>query len=423
MVGIFAYYLKKITESKMIAFIAITAMISTNPLIIFSFVANKPDGVMHGLASVAIGIYMIIVFYGLTPRRAVGFAAAAMMAFSSKEIVGPMLILPFIGLVYSSWQYAKRISAVKNFIKSIVLLVSTAVFSYAIINVIYAPETWWQRMKFWLVGPGTDPNVWASPHQNITGYLMSVGMGLLSNFGPGAVVLAVLSVLVLLIYRPRYWLFTVFPLCSFLCFGILAIRYAPDYFMPLATISTAPILAVVLSAFRDRKKNSLLYLFIVLCLIINVWYANISWFGVFSNSDLLIENHVKKYVSMDKRIAVGGFYPRVAGKSRLEALGYHIDRRPLGQLFEERSDLPQIVYISKALLLWIKQFKERPARAAVFKRESGYDYSNWQGFEALGYRLTATLKPNLNFWWYPFFWMPKYRDLEYNGEVCVYSRM
>ena len=45
--------------------------------------------------------------------------------------------------------------------------------AYLLVNVVYAPATWWLRVQEWLLGPGKNPDVWAQIEPHV--FVMPVG--------------------------------------------------------------------------------------------------------------------------------------------------------------------------------------------------------------------------------------------------------
>ena len=70
--------------------------------------------------------------------------------------------------------------------------------------------------------------------------------------------------------------------------------------------------------------------------------------------------------------------------------------------------------------MFIDQAKSMPARAALIKRESGFDVTGWSGLEGLGYGLEATIIPQTP-GWFPFDFMPAVIEWKQRRAVMVYQ--
>ena len=92
--------------------------------------------------------------------------------------------------------------------------------------------------------------------------------------------------------------------------------------------------------------------------------------------------------SMAYALTVGHLADRIAGGSPLAA-SWPVDDRPLGVILERPEVMPDVIFISDAHMGWLNDFKRRPARDETFKA-TGFAYSQFEGFEPLGYRLVET---------------------------------
>src|SRR5688500_2390827 len=171
---------------------ALLFCVVTNYALLEQLPSPRPDSGMIAFAALALGVYMRMVFAGLSVRRGVWFSIWAVLAISSKELAAPMFVLPFLGLIWLA--YGQHDDVARRTIRWSFI---TGVVAYAMLNIVYAPGTWRQRMDFWLNGPGIDADVWGhggGPLGRVVGFAECM----LSNLGPGGIVIVPLALLVLL---------------------------------------------------------------------------------------------------------------------------------------------------------------------------------------------------------------------------------
>ena len=88
-------------------------------------------------------------------------------------------------------------------------------------------------------------------------------------------------------------------------------------------------------------------------------------------------------------------------------------------LASSRENLPDWVYATHGKLQFFEDARKLPARAAMIKKDSGFDIATWSGMEGLGYRHTETIAPQTPRW-FPFAWMPAVKRWREMGAVEVY---
>jgi hypothetical protein len=84
--------------------------------------------------------------------------------------------------------------------------------------------------------------------------------------------------------------------------------------------------------------------------------------------------------------------------------------------------LPDVILIDGAEETWLRGFKESPARDEFFKA-TGYSYAEFDGFESLGYRRAAVIRPPARRFMRPIcrIW-PWYRPPDAYAVLFVYRR-
>ena len=88
----------------------------------------------------ALGVYVGIVYRGLTPTRAFWLSTFAVLSISSKEITAFVFIPCYIGLAWSGWKATRNHpEQTVAFWRSVAVGLLTGVLGYALLNIVYAP--------------------------------------------------------------------------------------------------------------------------------------------------------------------------------------------------------------------------------------------------------------------------------------------
>jgi hypothetical protein len=141
-------------------------------------------------------------------------------------------------------------------------------------------------------------------------------------------------------------------------------------------------------------------------------------------ADAVIEQHVLRNLPRGThlyRLLAGFNFPTHPGASRLAGLGYDDDPRSIQQIAADKEHRPDWIYALNGTVRYINDAARFPKRAAMFKAESSFDFSQWGGIEALGYRQVKTLRPGLPPW-FVFRWMPAVGNWEVLNTVLIYQR-
>jgi hypothetical protein len=250
---------------------------------------------------------------------------------------------------------------------------------------------------FW--GPLKDPNVWAPPAYTLQAYLHDAVRGILYNLGIGGAAIVIIALAMSLASRVKDRLLLWIPSVGFVIIIVLISGYMPHYFLSPFNVAVALPVAATL-AFVGKKWSSkaspsaqglLVSLVAALCLI-NLWTANIAWVSVYFSSSSLVEDYCLRNLNRRELIHTANFWIRQEGAERLSYLGFNIDDRPLGALMARPELMPDVILIPERQAVWLEQFKQRPARDAMLA-ESGFNYRDFPGFQALGYRMVHTWEP------------------------------
>jgi hypothetical protein len=66
-----------------------------------------------------------------------------------------------------------------------------------------------------------------------------------------------------------------------------------------------------------------------------------------------------------------------------------------------QANRPPYALISIDTEKWTEEIPQRPARAALLKADTNFDYSGFRNFNALGYQLSGVTRPTLPAWVFP----------------------
>jgi hypothetical protein len=418
-VGILGALLARAGAPRWAVCVALLACVATNPVIISYLVILKPDAPMVAFLSVALGLYVLCSVQGATRLRLFGLSTATVLAVSSKEIAAPMLLLPCVAAGLRGMR-----SETPGTRRATLASAAWGLAFYAVLNVVYAPATWLERMKFWVADSGADGAVWGHPGQNAWGFALEVVRELVENLGPGGMALAGAGLVTLALLRRRLCWDLILPAVSFTAFGLARVGYVPSYFCIPIAISAVPMTAFGLATLREWligwKAKAVATAALLGALGANAVYANLAWIQLGANVEYLVEQHALSHLRAGTVVSIFSFWPRPEVPTRLERLGFHVDRRGAAELIEARANLPEVLYVDPALKIWLEELRDMPMRAKMIEENTGFRLSQWPGFEGLGYELTNVVEPAVPFW-YPFSNLPRERADNRLG-VLVYRR-
>jgi hypothetical protein len=420
------------TGSRVAVFVALLLCVALSPPLIVSFVSTKPDGLMLAFLAVSMAAYAQIVAGGLTRGRGLVLSLFAVFSISCKELTAPAFVLPYAGIAIQGWFQSRADRAARRrFLADFGITVLAGVFGYLAVNVIYAPATWLERMR-WLHGSGgPDAAVWAPPGYSSRDYLRDIGSGLMYDLGLGGVAIAVFALALALVAPIRNRILLWLPGFSFFTLAVLRLGYMPSYLLlPMNVLLVLPVAAALAYAGARWLSGGPVYARILAgaCIFalgaVNAWAANYAWALNAFKGEALEEEYVRRFVGKHELVNTGTIWPTPRGASRLSHLGYNVDSRSLMQLMSLPDPVPDVILIHVQGLGWLEDAKRLPARTRMLTDSGGF-YAEFPGFEALGYRLVEKHSPSLawplNVPWIPR-WIRRWYPTPEGAEILVYRR-
>ncbi len=396
-VALYGRALARMTGSRLAVFLALTLCVATSPRLVVDFVSTKPDGLMLAFLASSMAVYTDIIASTLTLRKAFLLSVLAVCSISCKELTAGVYLPLYLALCLWGMVRVDRIER-RHFIRVYTFAIGVGLMAYLLINVVYAPATWWLRVVEWVAGPGKDPAVWSPPGYSLAAYSRDFLAGVLGNLGIGGITIGGLALAITLACPVKHRLLLWTPAVGFALIVTLTAGYLPDYFLsPLNVALVLPVAgALAYAVQRDLAvshvlRKGVIALGAVLCPI-NAWTANAGWVGASLSTPCLVERYCLLHVSRQELIHTGNLWVRQSGAARLSYLGFNVDDRPLGEIMAHRERMPDLILISRQDLTWIEEFKIKPVRDMVFGA-TGYQYKDFPGFAALGYRLVAVSEP------------------------------
>lgn len=401
--AVLGWSLYRATSRPWLTMVTMSVYAASAPQTIIAMGNTKPDGLMLAFATAALAVYVRIITEGLTRRRGVTLAVLAVCSLSCKELTPLMFVLPCAGIALDSWlrtahdpQLARRQRG------DLLVTLGSGIAAYLLINVVYAPAAWLERMRL-VFGPLKDPAIWASPDQTPMSYLVDGLWSTFTSLGYLGTALLVLAVVAAVSCRqPRAWLAWLPPV-SHVLLVLLTAGYMADYFMlPLPVALSVPVTLAGSAALcrllaRPRPRLVLLGRCAAIVVVLLTAWTGLSYcrLRLAAVPDAMVERYVTAHLPPAETTYPATLWPRNHGSSRLSWLGYTVDDRALYQLIDApQGSRPRWLLIDQELRDWLADFKRRPARARNFEG-TGFDYRGFDGVEALGYKLTLAIHPEL----------------------------
>jgi hypothetical protein len=281
-------------------------------------------------------------------------------------------------------------------------------------------------MVEWLWGPGKDPAVWAPPDYTWQAYLHDAVRGALYNLGIGGAAIVVIALAISLVSPVKDRLLLWIPSVGFIIIIIMIAWYMPNYFLSPFNVAVAlPVAGALafagntLSLKASHSARAVAVTLVAALCLINMGVANIAWVSPYLSSSSLVEDYCVRNLDRRELIHAANFWVRQDGADRLSYLGFNVDDRPLGDLMARPERMPDVILIGENQAVWLDQFKQRPARDAMMAA-SGFNYRDFPGFKALGYRMIHTVTPQIPRW----LDLPGIRDLYAvrGSRILVYRR-
>jgi hypothetical protein len=391
-----------VTRLPLISVAAFCTIFAASPGILHAFGSTKPDGLMIAFLALSMASYLWIIFNGLNSRAGVGLSLFAAAAVSCKELAAPAYLIPFAALLLDGlYRTARNPSDRRNFLRSFAITVVAGISGYAAINIVYAPETWLERMDIVLFGSLKDPEIWG--HGALSVFTYDVLMSILRELGYVGSIIVLASAIISFASADRRVLLAWLPFLSFVATVFAIADYMPTRFMlPTAVLAVPPVAAILavhrasIADYWTRYRSRRVPLALVLILITMECVTGVaaSWADLRLNYEAIIERYLSTE-SPDAKVYPVTFYPRNPGSSRLSYLGYDVDDRALWQISDTRADPPDLIFITRLSLQFLEDFHQYPARAAYWQEGTGFDYRNFPGFEQMGYSIADCLEPEL----------------------------
>ncbi len=401
--AIYAVSLHRLTGSRRAAFLAVLLCLATSPEILGTAISTRPDGMMLSFLMVSMAAYAVILRDGLNWKRGLFLSLFAVFSISCKELTALVFVLPYLGLGLAGLiQSSREPGSRRGFLANFGFTVAAGLLAYALCNVVYAPAIWAERMKYWLVGEGKDPAIWAPSNYTSMAYLREALEGLLLNFGYGGLAIVCLSLLVLAVFPVKHRILLVLPSLGFLSSILLTAGYMPAYFLsPLNVTLTLPVASML--AFADQRwfacgsrlmRTVVTAMMVVLCTS-NILNGNFAWFFLYCRPDWSTEQYCLRSVGRNELIHTGSFNEINPNSHRLEYLGFHVNERSLFSMLVNREEMPSLIILPKQGKKWLDQFAERPMRAKLVSSTLGITVNRLPDLETIGYRLVETLRPEV----------------------------
>jgi hypothetical protein len=409
LVGVTAVYiltrsLQTSLQNAIAPFFSVMLCTTTSILLLESFIDTKPDGLMVGLLMVALGQYALLVLRGFTLTRALALSGFWVASLSCKELSGATMALPVLFLLVQAATMWKR---QQKQAKYLLIGILSAVPFYLLFNVVYAPHAWLGRMAY-VLGPLKDPAIWANASQTDASYMRDTVQAIASALGIGGVLALVLTVLGSFRYpSPKLFLLWL-PFVSHLLLTTLSAGYMPAYFMlPLGAALTLPssyVFTQILQGQREQHDATRRILALAACTVLICLWSGCSATVLFreTHREALEQRWASANVPSSETISVVTLVPTSTEATTLANSGFRVDKRPLFQLMEGPiAERPNFLLLPNDVQNWIQGIRQRPARAALLWRLTGFDYRRFRSFEDLGYRRIADAAPELPAWCVP----------------------
>jgi hypothetical protein len=387
--------------------LAVLLSLSTSMVLLEALVDTNPNGLMMAFFLFALANYAAIVLGGLTKGRAIAMAFFYIASLSCKELTSLTFVLPYLALIALGVFGVRRNAKDGRRDLQIIILSCLAAFGfYFLINVVYAPGSWFERMRY-VFGPLKDPAIWASASQTYASYLLQALWAIAGSLGWAGVLVLIVSVVWTATNPSRRLLLLWLPFLSHLIFTVATAGYMPPYFMlPLGPALCLPS-AFVLSRMIETAtvSESLQAVTFTVLTVLCAWMAFCATGLVrYTHTDSLVRAAVAEKIPSGSTINVVNLFSNNGGLPEpVVRRDVSLDPRPLFEIIRAPiNDRPDYLLVSSEGQAWEREIKTRPARAAMLKQQIGFDYSNFTSYESLGYELTGVMQPTLPGWCQPY---------------------
>jgi hypothetical protein len=215
--------------------------------------------------------------------------------------------------------------------------------------------------------------------------------------------------LVLTVRRPSKKLILLWlPFLSHILFTTALGGYMPPYFMlpltPALALPVAYALSQLLAPSLAKPEADKRFFVATLGVTIVCLYLGLTATTLFraAHPDSMAERTMRDQLPAGSSVD----YLKVLSVARTAVTpgpnGEREDHRPLFEVIEApMNDRPEYALIPIDLETWTKEIKDRPARGALVKLDTNYDYSTFRNFESIGYDLVGTTMPDIPRWMFP----------------------
>jgi hypothetical protein len=381
--------------------------LSTSIVLLETLVDTNPNGLMIAFLLFALANYAVIILSGFSKGRAIAMAFFYIASLSCKELTSVTFILPYLALIaLGVFGLQRNTVEGRRDLQIIVLSCLSAFGFYILINVVYAPGSWVERMRY-VFGPLKDPAIWAAPSQTYASYLLQSLWAVSGSLGWAGVFVLTVSIVGTVTYPSWRLLLLWMPFLSHLIFTIATAGYMPPYFMvPLGPALCLPS-AFVLSRLIETStvpKSLQAATFTILA-------AFCAWMSFcatglyrYTHTGSLIRTAVIERIPSGSTVNVVNLFSNNGGLPETTTRrNVSFDPRALFEIIGAPiSNRPDYLLVSSEGQAWERDVKARPVRAAMLKSQIGFDYSDFTSFESLGYELTGVIHATLPAWCQPY---------------------
>jgi hypothetical protein len=386
--------------------LGVLTSLSTSMVLLETLVDTNPNGLMIAFLLFALANYAVIVLRGFSKTRAIAMAFFYIASLSCKELTSVTFIFPYLSLIaLAAWGVWRNTTEGRRNFQIVTWSCLSALGFYLLINVVYAPSSWVERMRY-VFGPLKDPAIWASPSQTYASYLLQSLWAVAGSLGWAGVLVLIVSIVGTASYPSWRLLLLWLPFASHITLTVATAGYMPPYFMlPLGPALCLPS-AFVLSRIIETSKAPKVLQLITFAIVAMVcgWMAFCAT-GLYryTHTDSLIRSAIVERIPSGSTVNVVNLFSNNGGLPETNIRGnVSLDSRALFEIIGAPvSNRPDYLLVSKEGQAWERDIKTSPARAAVLKSQIGFDYSDFTSYESLGYELTGEMHPTLPKWCQP----------------------
>jgi hypothetical protein len=409
--------------------LVILACLSTSAVFFEPWTDTKPDGMMDALLMISLAAYASIVFRGLTLARALVMTLFYVASLSCKELTSLAMVLPFLWFAGGALRKLRRNPAEqagegRRELRILFASLLAAGVFYFLFNIAWSFPAWMDRMRI-VFGPLKNPAIWAPPQQTTWSYLLGILRISGGAVGPGG--LAALAIaLAGTVIRPSARLFALWlPFLShFLLTTLTAGTPTFYYMMPLAPALCLPAGAVVADWLKTHRVSPAAGAVATAVIVLACGYLGLNSITLFrqGHNDTLMRRSYYEAVRPGSLVNEWFLWQRGGNPQALlpGPNDTRIDQEPAYELpLDAKDKLPDYILVNSGMEWFMRDTRQRPARAEMLRLETGYDYRNFPSFAELGYEKISETVPQYPRWVVP--WLDLNRK-EYTSVVIQVFR-